>query len=283
LRQLVRRSLPTARRAGDLRFALEAAIEQLPPAFRRSAIVIAGRNAMSTPGLLPDLPIDVIGVEVAPGLPPESMLRGVATASGGTYRRATVDQLQARVARFDAERRCADLVHGEVEQIGGRGITEQKRISSFGTALQTDDEIDAEATIEAQRSYADVVLSWTMPEVTVEPYEVIVSDLDNGEVTTFTEEDVERAVGGTQIGNDSTGITLDGGDTQTSVALRLGFQHEDEAAGEAMAARHHRHRVRIGGGTKPRHSAAAAQSGPLYVQFFAPEADPAVSARGPTP
>ena len=237
---------------------------------------------MWTPGPAPGLLTEVIGLDVTPGSPQESILRTLATTSGGGYRRATASQLQARVIRFDAQRRCERLVKGRVKEIDGRSITQLSRFSTVGTALQSGNEFEASAMLEQGTPYADLVLSWTSPDVTVEPYEVTVIDTKTNEETIFTSEQLERAVGGTVVRDVEQGISLTGGDTETSVALRVGVQNDDDA-GTATAAHHHPWRYRIRAGREPRHSAAAAQSGPLYVQFFAPEANAAVSARGPTP
>jgi hypothetical protein len=272
LKRLADESVGTETPPGDLRAALDAAGGLLPRRSTRSAIVIAGPDAMSTPGP-PPLRTDVIGLGVTRGSPQEIMLRARAASSRGGYRRATVNQLQARVAEFDALRRCETLVKERVKEIDGRRITQPSRISTLETALQSDNEFEASATIDEGSDYADLVLSWTSPGVTVEPYEVTLTDItpdteSTGLTTTFTPANVEQAVGGMDVRTNA--ISLTGGDSATSVALRVGLQHDDEA-GIATAAYHHRWRFRVSGGIESRHSAVAAQSGPLYIQFFEPE------------
>ena len=264
---LVDEAIGTVTGPGDLRVAVDAASSRLPSAPLRSAIVVAGGDAFSTPDPDPVLRTDVIGLGVTPGSPRESMLRGLATASGGRYRRANVDQVQARVAKFDAKRRCEKLVHGQVDQIGGRRTT----------ALQGEEEFAASATITDGTGYADVVLSSSSPAVTVEPYDVTLTNLESGVETTFSQADVNRAVDGAEVADDvGNGISLVGAETDTSVALRVGLQDDDQPE-LARAAYHHPYRWRIRYGSEPRRGAVASQAGALYTQFFAPRL------RGPTP
>jgi len=250
--------------AGDLGVALDKASELNPS--MRSAIVIAGTDAISTSGPADGVPTDVIGVGVQPGSAQESSLRGLAAASGGRYRGVVANELQAQVARFDALRRCETQVKATIERY--RATTSQQG-SGSGTVVPPGFEIEARATIDGERKFADLVQSWSSPDETVEPYDLTVREVGGDDTETrFSGKQVATALSGTPV--PVNGITLIGGGGETFATLRVEFDREH--AGEATTARHRRHVINYGGGRVARGAADAAKPFRVYTQFFQPPA-----------
>ena len=69
------------------------------------------------------------------------------------------------------------------------------------------------------------------------------------------------------------GITLIGGAGEGFIALRIGFDREDQWE-KAMTARHRRHRINYGGGHAAAAAAVAARPLRVYTQFFQPPLPP---------
>jgi hypothetical protein len=249
--------------AGDLRVALDRA-KKLNPSMQ-SAIVIAGTDAVST-GPVPGVRTDVIGVGVARGSVQEGVLRGLAAASGGSYRSVVANELQAQVARFDALRRCETQVKTTVERYR---VTSSQQDSPSGIVVPPGFEIEATATIGVERHFADLVQTWSSPDETVEPYDLTVSEVGGAQTEAeFSSDQVEKALSGTRVVVN--GITLIGGAGKTFTALRVGFDREHE--GTATTARHRRHVINYGGGHVSRGAAYAARPFRVYTQFFQPPA-----------
>jgi hypothetical protein len=264
---LVEESVLRSSQPGGLRDALEVADKLNPDT--RSAIVIAGRDARWTAGPAPRFVTDVIGVRVRPGSPAERSLEALASSSGGDYARATPNDVQAQVALFDARRRCERPIRKA--RIRAHRASDPNRVSTLATDLESGYELDASATTSKYTDYVDLVVTWTSPEETVKPYELTVSTLRPGKdlQTKFTAAEVHAAAGGQPITNN--GISLTGGAGDTFIALRVDFRDEDRALSrlpQARIAYHNKHHYHFGGGNRPSHAYAAADSVRVYTQFF---------------
>jgi hypothetical protein len=263
---LIDEAVQRATDAGDLRAALVAAKDRNRS--MQTAIVIAGTDAVSTADPVPGLRANVIGVGIEPGSAQEGMLGGLATASGGRYRGVSADELQAQVARFDARLRCEKRVTAEVHLYPG---TASQQAPRSGKLLRPGSEIEATAAIGDHRHFADLVQTWNSTQESVEPYDLTVHEDGGGATTSFSSKEVERALTGRQV--QEKGITLIGGAGEGFIALRIGFDREDQWE-RAMTARHRRHRINYGGGHAARGAAVAARPLRVYTQFFQPPPDP---------
>jgi hypothetical protein len=255
---------------GDLRQAVAIAANDLPRSPKKSAIVVAGPDSIVEPGPAPGVRTDVVGVNVESGSSEEIMLSDLAAASRGLYRRVSVDRLQAQVARFDARRRCEELVQDRPPTIVNT------KPAGAHAAQAGEYEFDESAVIGAGKSYADLVQTWTSVDATVELDEVIVREIRPDapdKVTRFSPEQVGEALGGKQV--EVNGITLIGGQGSTFMTLRVGFQHEHDPL-SAQPSKHNEKKVHGHGRGKSRGGAAAARDpgtarpDPLYAQFFQP-------------
>jgi hypothetical protein len=250
--------------AGDLRAALDVASDLNRD--MRSAIVVAGPDAVWTPGPAPVVTTDVVGVGVTRGSSQDTMLRTLATASGGRYRRVGAAELQAQVARFDARRRCEDRVKTDVT-VRRHRVNAPYSVSGAGTLVRSGYEIDATAETDEYTLFTDIVVTWTSPDVPIEPYELTVDEEGGPHTARFTAEDVKDAMSGMHVGEDGISLKAVGGDTFT--VLRVGFAGEDsQLPPRATAAGHKKHRYHWGGGSRARGGAAAASAGPPFVDFF---------------
>jgi len=213
-----------------------------------SALVVAGPDAIADPARPPDVPVDIVGVGIPATSQLNATLHDFAAASGGRYRPVPANRLQRSVARFDARRRC-ETPPSEVQ-----------RSSSTETEEQ---EFEATATIDEDRLFADVVITWEPGATPLEPYEVKVDEVDgNDGDATFDADDVEKAIdeGSVPQGN----LTLVAGTGATFFEFRVDFSDEPEppTAPTARAATHRRHRIYVGGGSR--------SPVDVHVQFFEP-------------
>jgi hypothetical protein len=264
---LIDEAVERATGPGDLGAALAAAQDR--NGSMRSAIVVAGTDAVSTADPVPGLRANVIGVDIEPGSAQEGRLRGLATASGGRYRGIPADELQAQVARFDARLRCEKRVTAAVRSYRGSA---SQRASGSGIVLQPGSEIEARAEIGDHRHFADLVQSWNSSQESVKPYDLTVTEEGGANTETkFSVEQVKSALTGKEV--QEHGITLIGGAGEGFIALRIGFDREDQWE-KAMTARHYHHRVNIGRGHAARNAAVAGRPLRVYTQFFQPPADP---------
>jgi hypothetical protein len=262
LEGLVDESVQRVTAPGDLRTALDEA--RTLNRDMRSAIVVAGPDAILTPGPARAVTTDVVGVGVTRGSLQDTRLRTLATASGGRYRRVGAAELQAQVARFDARRRCEDRVKNV--KVRRHRVNTPYRVSGSGTPVRSGYEIDATAETDRKTLFTDIVVTWTSPDVPIEPYELTVDEEGGPHTARFTAEDVKDAMSGMHVGEDGISLKAVGGDTFT--VLRVGFAGEDSLLPQATAAGHRRHRYHWGGGSRASGRASVARAGPPFVDFF---------------
>ena len=222
-----------------------------------SSLIVAGPEATGvSPAATSN--VDVIAVGVPPGSPRESALRALAGTTG-RYASVQGDELQAQAALFDAQRRCETPLPERAERPSGTRSPGRPGARDPGACRGGLPQLRRRFTGET--AFVDLVLSWTSADAEIDVYRITVGASDGRRII-FRGQELKDALAGMPVCERGIRLTAAGG--ATFATFRIGFGGED-----ASAARHRRHRINRGGGSRG-HNALAGGGVALYQQFFAP-------------